>query len=251
MSEAAWWAIALGAAGAIFGSFNAALILRWSDGRSVIRGRSECDACHAVLSSAELVPLLSALMSRGRCRRCGARIDPLHWQIELGSCVIGMSAGWVAGGPVGIAGALLGWMLLTLAVLDWRSFWLPDRLTAFLAIGGLASGLAGVSPSFNDRLIGGCAGFAALWLIATGYRILRQTEGMGGGDPKLLGATGLWIGWRLLPATVLIAGIVGLAFVAATRLRSGAISRDDPIPFGTMIAIAAYPVWLTMIAYSS
>ena len=251
MSEAVRWAAALGVAGAIFGSFIAALILRWSDGRSVIRGRSACDACRAVLSPAELVPILSALASRGLCRRCGASIDPLHGRIEIGCCAIGATAGWVAAGPVGVAGAFFGWMLLALAVFDWRSFWLPDRLTALLAIGGMGSGFAGINPSLGDRIIGGCAGFAALWTIAAGYRALRNVEGMGGGDPKLLGAVGLWIGWRLLPATVLIAGIVGLAFVAAARVRGDVVARDEPIPFGTMIAIAAYPAWLMMIAYGS
>uniref|UniRef100_UPI0028A01846 prepilin peptidase n=3 Tax=unclassified Sphingomonas TaxID=196159 RepID=UPI0028A01846 len=76
------WAAIYGGAGAIIGSFVAALVLRWLDDRSVLTGRSACDACGAPLRVWELVPLLSALALRGRCARCGARIDPAHVRIE-------------------------------------------------------------------------------------------------------------------------------------------------------------------------
>ncbi|WP_267414760.1 prepilin peptidase, partial [Sphingomonas sp. GC_Shp_4] len=119
LAGAALWAAMLGVLGAILGSFIAALVSRWPEGRSVMRGRSACDGCGRTLSSLELVPLLSALWLRGRCRRCGVRIAPLHWIIELAALAIGAAAGWVAPGVVGIAGAVFGWLLLALAALDW------------------------------------------------------------------------------------------------------------------------------------
>lgn len=244
------WPVGLGVLGAIVGSFLATLVIRWPQDRSVIGGRSACDACGEPLRAWELVPLVSALASRGKCRRCGATIDPRHWQIELGCAVLGVISGVAVPGPIGMAGAVFGWLLLALAALDIAEFWLPDVLTGTLAAAGLAS-IAIAPPDWLDRLIGGVAGFVTLWLIAFAYRRVRGREGLGGGDPKLLGAIGLWVGWAMLPLVLLLACIVGLGAVAAARLRGQAVAATDPVPFGALMAIAAYPVWLVMIAFGS
>ncbi|HXH16121.1 MAG TPA: A24 family peptidase [Sphingomonas sp.] len=247
MTEAAFWAVLLGVLGAIIGSFVAALVTRWPDGRSVMAGRSACDSCGRTLRAVDLVPLLSALLLRGRCRGCEAAISPVHWRIELVGLVVGVAAGLVAPGPVGIAGAVFGWLLLALASLDLVAFWLPDRLTALLALGGLASGALGVDPLPTDRLIGGAAGFGVLWLVAFGYKRLRGRDGMGGGDPKLFGSIGLWLGWQMLPAVLLIASMIGLGVVLTAQLKGRAMAADTALPFGALLAIAAYPAWLFMI----
>jgi leader peptidase (prepilin peptidase)/N-methyltransferase len=137
---------------------------------------------------------------------------------------------------------------VTLAVLDWRAFWLPDRLVLLLALGGLAGGLAGLSPPLIDRLAGGAAGFAVLWVVAFGYRRLRGREGLGGGDPKLFGAIGLWLGWQLLPAVLLVAGLVGLGIVGVRALSGRVMAGTDALPLGTLIAVAAYPAWIMMVS---
>ena len=249
--SATWlWAPALGLLGAIVGSFLAALVIRWPEGRSVLAGRSACDSCGRTLAPIELVPLASALWLRGRCRTCRAPIDPRHWQIELAAAAIGVIAGLAVPGPVALAGAVFGWLLLALAALDIAAFWLPDALTATLALAGIVVALLGVTPPLLDRAIGGIAGFAALWLIAAGYRAIRHREGMGGGDPKLLGAIGLWLGWRMLPVVLLLASLTGLAFVLVRLATGRGVRGDDRLPFGALLAIAAYPAWLVMLAFA-
>ena len=79
-------------AGAIAGSFLATIILRWPQGRGVLRGRSACDGCGRVLGVVDLVPMVSALVQRGRCRSCGAPIDPLHGRVEAGCAISGAFA---------------------------------------------------------------------------------------------------------------------------------------------------------------
>ena len=247
MTEAAAWAFALFALGAIAGSFLANLAIRWPREQSVMRGRSSCDACGKTLGASELIPIVSAAIQRGRCRGCGAAIDPRHWQIELGCALMGAAAGFVVAGPVAVAGAVFGWLLLTLAAIDVAEFWLPDALTATLAVAGLVSGIAGITPDLTDRMISGAGGFAVLWLIAFAYRRLRGREGLGGGDPKLLGAIGLWLGWRMLPIVLLLASLVGLALVLTAMLTGRKVARDTRLPFGALLAVAAYPAWLVMI----
>lgn len=233
--------------GAIFGSFIAALVIRWPQGRSVLVGRSHCDSCNTVLGPRDLVPLLSALASGGRCRTCRAAIDPLHWRIELVALLIGLSAGLLIDGPAALAVAVFGWLLLALAALDITDFWLPDRLTILLALAGVATGWLGMAPALEDRLIGGSAGFAGLWAIGAAYKAYRGREGLGGGDSKLLGAIGLWIGWQLLPVVLVLAGMAGLGVVLFWMLTGRGARLDDRLPFGALLAIAAYPTLLAML----
>lgn len=239
--------LVLGVLGAILGSFIAALVIRWPQGRSVIDGRSACDACGRSLASVELVPVLSAIWLRGKCRSCGARIDPVHLQVELAALLIGALSAWLLPGLAGLWSAVFGWLLLALAIIDARHFWLPDRLTGALAIVGLVVGAMGIGPHLMDRAIGGAAGYAFLWAIAAVYRDWRGRDGLGGGDPKLLGAIGLWIGWRLLPIVVVLASMAGLGVVLFWLLTGRGAARDDQLPFGTLLAIGAYPVWVVML----
>jgi len=232
--------------GAILGSFLATVAIRWPQGRSAASGRSMCDACGRTLSALELVPLLSFVALRGRCAGCGGRIDPFHWQVELAGALIGVGAGVAADGTVAIAGVIFGWLLLLLAALDLRALWLPDRLTGLLALGGLASAWL-MPPGPGDRLIGGGAGFAALWAIGECYRRLRGRQGLGGGDPKMLAAIGLWLGWRMVPAVLTAAAMIGLGAVLAMAIAGRRVGRSDQLPFGTLMAAAAYPAWLLMV----
>lgn len=214
-------------------------------------GRSHCDCCDTVLGPLDLVPVLSALASRGRCRHCGTAIDPIHWRIEVTAVLLGASAGLLLHGADALAIAIFGWLLLALAALDITDFWLPDRLTITLALAGLATGLLGISPPLEDRLIGGTVGFAGLWAVGAGYKAYRGREGLGGGDPKLLGAIGLWLGWRLLPVTLVLAGLAGLGVVAFWLLTGRGARADDRLPFGALLAIAAYPTAIAMLLFAA
>lgn len=225
--------------GAILGSFLATLVLRWPAGRS-LNGRSACDGCSRTLTAVDLVPLVSFVRARGRCRTCGARIDPLHPAMELGCAVLAALAfailplalaPWVAAASV---------LLLTLGVLDLRHFWLPDRLTLPLAALGLGAAWA-APPSFLDRFIGLGIGWTSLTLIAWAYRRVRGRAGLGAGDAKLLGAIGAWTGWAMLPFVLLGASLVGLAVAAAMLGLGRQVSATTRLPFGILLAAAALP----------
>lgn len=238
------WPILLGILGAVFGSFIATIAIRWPEGRSVAHGRSACDSCGARLGMGELVPVLSYLVQRGRCRHCSARIAPSHWLTEMAGLAIGLAAGWVAPGAEGVAGAVFGWLLLALAALDLAAYWLPDRLNAALALAGLAAAALGLEPPLAERLIGGAGGFAVLWLVARGYKAVRGRQGLGGGDPKLFGAIGCWLGWQALPMVLLAASLIGLSAVLGMVTAGRRVRASDRLPFGVMLAAGAWAVWL-------
>lgn len=244
------FAMLLGAGGGLIaGSFLATVAIRWPAGRSALSGRSACDGCGRPLRAGELVPLLSWATSRGRCRTCHARIDPRHPFAESLAALIGGLALAIAPGWSGIAGALFGWTLLLLALLDARHFWLPDRLTLPLGLAGLAVSLLDLGPRPIDSLIGAAAGFGGLWLIATLYRLARGRRGLGGGDPKLMAAIGAWVGWVPLPAVLLAASAGGLVIVAGMALAGRRIGARTRLPFGALLAPAGFLGWLMMMAF--
>lgn len=226
-------------AGAVVGSFLATLVIRLPRGEQAVTGRSRCDQCRRELRAIELMPILSRLWLGGRCPACRSAIDATHWHMEASGAAIGGLALAISFDGQGAALAVLGWLLLPLAWLDWRHFWLPDRLVLALAAGGLAlGGLLG--PPLLDRLLGGIVGWGILTLLLLAYKHVRGRDGLGRGDPKLLGAIGLWLGWMPLASVLALASILGLAIAWARGLH-----RADALPFGTVLAAAS---WLAAFA---
>lgn len=234
--------------GAVVGSFLAVLLIRWPQERSAVLGRSVCDSCSAVLAPWDLVPILSWLLLRGRCRRCGASIDLRHFAVEAAAALVAVAAVLAHPLPYACLTALFGWILLLLAMLDLEHHWLPDKLTLPLLGFGLMGGAARFGPAFGDRLAGAVAGYLVLWLISAAYLRVRGREGLGGGDPKLFAAIGAWLGWQPLPLVMLGAGVAGLAAVLLQRLRGRPVAATDRLPLGTLMAIVAWPVWLVSAA---
>lgn len=233
-----------GMLGAVAGSFLATLAIRWPRRRSVARGRSACDGCGTPLRPLQLVPVLGFTVLRGRCRACGAAIDPWHPGMEIAGTGVGMAALAAHPGWEGLGGAVLGWMLLALAMLDVRHLWLPDRLTLPLLGLGLAAGLAGAEPPVADRLIGAAAAYLLLAGIGEAYLRLRGRIGMGGGDPKLFAAIGAWLGWHALPLVLLAASLGGLAAALALRIAGRPVDARSQLPFGALLALAGWSIWL-------
>lgn len=237
--------------GAINGSFLAVILTRWPERRSIFAGRSRCDACGTTIGAIDLVPILSFLALRARCRRCGGKIDARHTMIELAGALVGLVS--VAAHPLPLAAAtmLFGSLLLILAALDAEHHWLPDALTLPLIPLGLLVGWLELGPPLLDRVIGALAGFLLLWLLGLAYKSARGREGLGGGDPKLLAAIGAWVGVFQLPMVLLGAGIVGLVVVFAMRARGETVEAVTRLPLGALMALAAWPIWLVVAAIGS
>lgn len=218
------------------GSFIATLVQRWPAGRS-LAGRSACDSCGAPLAARDLVPILSFLWLRGHCRQCGARIAPLYPGVEAVAGLMGAAALAIAPGWTGLAGAVMGWILLALALLDSAQLWLPDRLTLPLMALGL---LFGPAPLPQRAAAAALAGLV-LWAVRALYLKLRGREGLGLGDVKLAAAIGAWLSPLLLAPLLLLAALLGLLAAALRRLRGEAAGE---LPFGAALALAGWLLWL-------
>lgn len=236
------WLIAAALLGPFIGSFLGLVSLRLPQGRPVVLGRSACPSCARALGPLDLVPIVSFLLLRGRCRSCGAAIPRRFLALELACPALGVWAVTVHSSAEGFLGALLAWQLLLLAVLDAEHFWLPRSLTIPLIVSGLA--VAAAQGVLADHALGAAIGFAGLSLLARAYRRVRGREGLGGGDAYLLAGGGAWCGALALPSILLIGALAGLAFVLVQRGRGRPVGGDQPVAFGVFLALGTWLTWL-------
>jgi leader peptidase (prepilin peptidase)/N-methyltransferase len=225
------------------GSFLATLAIRLPAGRH-LWGRSTCPACGRALAPRDLVPLLSWLLNRGRCRHCGKRVSAVYPLVELAALLVALWAATVVDGWRLWAVCGLGWVLLALAVIDLRHFLLPDVLTLPLTAVGIAIAWLDGPAALRDAAIGALAGFAVFAAVAMLYRRLRGREGLGLGDAKLLGAAGAWASWLGLPSIVLLASLIALAMTLGRAALAGRLDTAAPVPYGAYLAFATWIVVL-------
>ncbi|MGV0964032.1 MAG: prepilin peptidase [Polynucleobacter sp.] len=135
--------------------------------------------------------------------------------------------------------SLLILALIYLAYIDWRTLRLPNAITVPLIVFGItfnwASDLHLTSPS--SAILGALLGYASLWTLNAGYRLLQNRNGIGMGDAKLLGALGAWLGWGSLPNILLIASATGIAG-GIIWLKCRGHQLQQAFPFGPFLVIA-------------
>ncbi len=228
----------------VIGSFIGVLIRRLPEGRPIVWSRSKCEGCGAALTPRDLVPLVSWVLARGRCRQCGYPLGWFYPGVEIAALTVALIALAVDDMPRAALDCLFGWWLLTLAWIDLRQWLLPDLLTLPLNVAGLAAAALLDPDTVLDRALGAALGYAALRAIAAVYRALRQREGLGGGDAKLLGAAGAWVGATALPQVILVAALAALLTAAALRLGGVRLHAHSALPFGPFLALATWTIWL-------
>lgn len=233
----------------IVGSFLGVLITRLPEGRPVALARSACGSCGTPLGARDLVPLLSYLASRGRCRHCRAPIGRFHPAVELSAVLVAaiVVSAWSVRGAAGSAGAtwlwsgcILGWTTLALAWIDLRCMRLLDALTLPLLLLGLLSCRLLDPDALPAHAAAAVLGYLCFTGLAWSYRRLRGRDGLGPGDAKLLAASGAWIGLTALPTLVLLAAVATLLVALPSR----AARAQTPIPFGPGLAFSLFAVWL-------
>ncbi|QDF98639.1 prepilin peptidase [Azoarcus sp. DD4] len=200
--------------------------------------RSRCPHCGHLIGAIENIPVVSYLVLRGRCRHCGASIGSRYPIIEGLSAALSGYVAWHFGFSVAAIGALLFlWTMIALAFIDLDTQLLPDQLTLPLLWLGLAFNLGSTFSALPSAVIGAMAGYLSLWSVFWLFKLATGKEGMGYGDFKLLGAIGAWLGWKMLPLTILLSSLVG-AIVGIALILLARHGRNVPIPFGPYLAVA-------------
>jgi len=198
--------------------------------------RSRCGACGHQIRWYENLPLVSWVALRGKCSACKTPISVRYPIVEAATGALFALAAWKFGpNPATLAWCFALALLISMALIDLDTKYLPDDLTYPLLWGGLIAAALGWTIPLPTALWGAVAGYVPLWLIATGFALLMKRQGMGGGDLKLLAALGAWLGWQAILPIILIASIVGLC-VNVPRMVLGQHGRFQQYPFGPFLA---------------
>lgn len=225
--------------GAVMGSALNCLAFRLAREQKWSGGRSACPACGHTLSAPDLIPILSWLCLRGKCRHCGAKISPRYVIAEavlaLGFCSILWRFGLTADA---LTALVLISCLFSLSLVDLEIQIIPDR---FLLIPAAARLL---QLALEGRLLSGLipalifgGGLLALSLIMD--KILKK-DSMGGGDIKLMAVLGLFFSIPECLLLLVMACILGI-LIASLLMR---VREDTPFPFGPALSLAA---WFTLL----
>ncbi len=243
------WLIAAlaGVFGLVIGSFLNVCSLRWPVDESVVRPRSRCPGCGTQLRWHENVPVVSWLALGGRCRTCYTPISAQYPLVELATGLVWAGVVWAQGPvPEAVRGGLFLTVLLGIALADARFYIIPDQFS----VGGTVLGLClaflpgGVTPLASAAGIAG--GFGALWLVGVGgtWLIRRLRPGrleeagvdraLGGGDVKMMGMVGAFLGLWGVATTLFLGSVVALlVFGPITAL------TKRLIPLGIFLAVGA------------
>jgi len=201
---------------------------------------SRSDCCQKRLLWRDTLPLVSWPALRGRCRVCQQPFDAgsflTEWLFALLCLLVMQSVDSFSDRVYLIATASL---LFLLAVIDRRTYCLPDPLNYLL----LWLGLLHATQTGREvaAIYGAIMGYCSLWLLAWGFRSVRDVEGLGYGDIKLFAALGACCGWQALASIALGATLLALIAVFAVQRRN--LRPDSPMPFGPFLAIAG---WVTL-----
>ena len=208
--------------------------------------RSACPKCGAMITAWQNIPVISYLLLKGKCAKCGQKISPRYPVIELSTAILSALVAWKFG-LVWYTGAalLLTWALIALSGIDFDTQLLPDNITLPLVWIGVLLSLAptisdsGLPPDPRSSIIGAVAGYLSLWSVFHLFKLLTGKEGMGYGDFKLFAALGAWLGWQMLPLIILLSALTGAVVGIALIVVRGR-DRNIPIPFGPYLAAAGW-----------
>ena len=145
--------------------------------------------------------------------------------------------------PLSLFAAALGWVLLTLALIDLRHLEVPDALSLPLIPAGLAATWWIEPQAILIHAAAAAAGAGTIWLLGEAFRRLRGRAGIGGGDVRLFAVAGAWVGLAALPGVLFLSGIFGL-IAAAFLVRRGWVAWGDRIPFVPALSAALWVVFL-------
>ncbi|MFP6730615.1 MAG: prepilin peptidase [Alphaproteobacteria bacterium] len=224
----------------ITGSFLGVLYHRIPAGRNIGLDRSACDDCGHVLSAIDLLPVVTWLATRGRCRHCGVSISAFYPAIEIVALGAVLWA-WTeyTGWQVWVT-SILGWNLMALILINHTHKSLPGAKILIwpLAALGLAVAWFAAPGTIIDHLIGAVVGFVLGRMFDQSDQKLYGHLGLGSQGAALVCACGAWLSWRGLPdVTVLLLVMTMLASMIKSQGGKG-------IPGGACLAIGLWLAWL-------
>jgi len=228
--------------GCIWGSFSNACIYRLPNDQSVIKGRSFCPSCKNQIKWYDNIPFLSFIFLKGKCRNCSNKISSQYFLVEFISAISFVIIYHLYGISITtLLLIILSIFFIIIFFIDLKHFIIPNELTFPLMFIGFIKSFEPnlnqtIFPNYINSLIGGVFGYLIIWLIIFFYKKVRNKEGMGLGDAKLMAVVGFWFGWASIPFTIFISSFVALIFAIPSLLKKNK-NMATQIPFGPYVII--------------
>jgi Type II secretory pathway, prepilin signal peptidase PulO and related peptidases len=222
--------------GLLIGSFLNVCIYRIPRNESIAFPPSHCTSCNHKIKAYDLIPVVSWIILRGKCRSCGERISIKYPLIEALTCIVfalcyikfGLSFEF-------FKYIILLAVLIAVTFIDFEHSIIPGSIMIFTLSAGIILNIVGYKFNIGllNYLYGLLAGGGVILLIVV------LTGGMGGGDIQLMAVIGLFLGFKLTILTLLLSFIIG-GVVGVLLILLKIKSRKDYIPFGPWISLAAF-----------
>lgn len=226
--------------GMCIGSFLNVCIYRLPSSTSIINpSRSFCPQCNSTIQFYDNIPVFSYLWLKGRCRNCKAPISLRYPLVELMTGILAIAILFMFGlTPEGVVYFVFISSLLVITFIDIDHKIIPDIISLPGIPIGLAASFVLPAMTFKSSLLGLLVGGGSLLVVAWTYSLITRKEGMGGGDIKLLGMIGTFIGWKGVIFTIFVASLVG-TFVGIIVMLLKGKNLKFAIPFGPFLSIGA------------
>jgi prepilin signal peptidase PulO-like enzyme (type II secretory pathway) len=234
--------ICCGVFGILVGSFLNALIYRLPRDINIVFPRSACPHCQKVIVWYENIPVLSFLWLRGRCSGCKKKISWRYPFIEILTSAASLAlAPSVVDLPNLLHFAFYFSVFCCFVVhffIDWEHQILPDSINLYLAL--IFFFYSFFEKPWTHWLLGSLIGVVFPGLVTWLFYLWRKIIGLGGGDIKLYGALGIFLGPTAIVYNIFLSCFLGSIY-ALTLLINKKMKKNDPIPFGPFIILVA--VW--------
>jgi len=235
--------------GLIIGSFLNVCIYRIPREESIVNPPSHCPNCGIRLKPLDLIPLLSYLIYRGKCRYCAQKISPRYFLVELLTGVVSVALFVKYGLTIDfVAFLFLAYILIAVFFIDLDHQIIPNELVITGLIGGAILFVYNLFIPFqiysDDRwwnpLLGLVSGSGLLLGVSLiGTALYKGDDVMGMGDVKLFAPIGLFLGWRMTLLALFISVVLG-GMSSLMLMLLGKANRKSMIPFGPFIVSAVF-----------
>ena len=222
----------------IIGSFANSIIYRLPRGINFVSHRSHCPNCKKILPALELIPIISFLKQKGKCKSCNKKIASRYLIVEI-VFSLGLTLLYWMYGPTYLFFKIGLFFFITTCIFftDLETTIIPDTLSYSLLSVGLIFAIK--EQNLSESLSGGLTGFLMFFIIWCISQVVYKQDAMGIGDIKLITGIGTYWGWKHIILTTyssfLIGSIVGICLILIKKK-----SRKDLMPFGPAIVIASF-----------
>lgn len=221
--------------GLVFGSFASLASYRLVYGGSLLT-RSKCPKCRHILGIKDLLPIISYILQRGKCRYCRKVIAKRYPFIELTTAlaffVIGLNT---QVGMVQILLCLLSVCLIIIIATDFDSYFIPDIMQFAMAVIGVFYAFFNHYQLLQVLLMPlFCYGIGML--LMKGFKLIMKKDGLGMGDVKFFGVAGVFLKVEALASFFFISGIAGIAIAIIWRM----LGKGEEFPFGPALALSLF-----------